>query len=78
MQITQYKQNLAQDDDLLFRLIKNLLQIIRQNHNNNESIEALKCLGFLGPLRLNKISFYFDIDYFDDDVSRGLRWFTLR
>ncbi|XP_046801392.1 serine/threonine-protein kinase ATM isoform X1 [Lucilia cuprina] len=62
-QISKSKRYLANDSDLLYRLIRHLLQIVRQTKVNSICLEALKCLGEIGPLNLNQISYYFEADY---------------
>lgn len=42
--------------------MRHLLQIVRQTQNNDISVEALKCLGEMGPLNLNQMCYYFEAD----------------
>lgn len=39
-----------------------LLKTVRQSQSNDISIEALKCLGEIGPLNLQQMCYYFDAD----------------
>ncbi|XP_065364298.1 serine/threonine-protein kinase ATM isoform X2 [Calliphora vicina] len=65
--ISKCKRYLANDSDLLYRLIRHLLQIVRQIQFENISLEALKCLGEIGPLSLNQISYYFEAEHSTDE-----------
>ncbi|KAM7347211.1 serine/threonine-protein kinase tefu isoform 2-T3 [Cochliomyia hominivorax] len=61
-QISKFKGLLAEESDLVYRLIRHLLQIVRQTQADAISLEALKCLGEIGPLSLKQISYYFEAE----------------
>ncbi|XP_037818798.1 serine/threonine-protein kinase ATM isoform X1 [Lucilia sericata] len=68
-QISKSKRLLANDSALLYRLIRHLLQIVRETQVNAISLEALKCLGEIGPLNLNQISYYFEADFCTEEQT---------
>lgn len=69
LQICLHKHDLQTESSLLYRLIRHLLQIVRETPQNNSiNMEALKCLGEIGPLNLAQMSYYFEADNLDNGV----------
>ncbi|XP_075154936.1 serine/threonine-protein kinase tefu [Haematobia irritans] len=70
--IVLYKRELQAESNLLYRLIRHLLQIVRQNKNNSINLEALKCLGEVGPLNLKQMVYYFEANNFNKEETDKL------
>ncbi|XP_061389717.1 serine/threonine-protein kinase ATM [Musca vetustissima] len=60
--ISANKHIVQTEKNLLYRLIRHLLQILRQNQNEAINLEVLKCLGEIGPLNLYQMSYYFEVE----------------
>ncbi|XP_013106382.2 serine/threonine-protein kinase ATM [Stomoxys calcitrans] len=77
--ISQYKRELQMESNLLYRLVRHLLQIVRQTQNNVLNLEALKCLGEIGALNLKYMAYYFEADDFpieeSDKTDRNIEGF---
>jgi len=54
---------LQENEKLLFELINKLIQMSRDSHKKSSSLDALKCLAQIGPLKLSNISYYFQTDF---------------
>ncbi|XP_016998813.2 serine/threonine-protein kinase ATM isoform X1 [Drosophila takahashii] len=61
--IAEHKDKLQENEKLLFKLINKLIQMTRDSHSKPSSLDALKCLAQIGPLKLSNISYYFQTDF---------------
>lgn len=52
----------------MYRLIRHLLQFLRQSEDEALNLEVLKCLGEIGPLNLYQMSYYFEVENSIDEV----------
>ncbi|XP_041674601.1 serine/threonine-protein kinase ATM [Drosophila eugracilis] len=62
--IAEHKDKLQENENLLFDVINKLIQMTRDSNNKrSSSLDALKCLAQIGPLKFSKISYYFQTDF---------------
>lgn len=62
-QIAEHKEELQNNDELLFELVSRLIQMVRESPKYYENMDALKCLAEIGPIKMKHISYYFLTDY---------------
>lgn len=65
---------LQSHEQLLFELISRLIRIVRESPKQEGSLDALKCLAQIGPLKMQHISYYFQTDF---DVFEQV-WMAIR
>uniref|UniRef100_A0A1B0BG36 Serine/threonine-protein kinase ATM n=1 Tax=Glossina palpalis gambiensis TaxID=67801 RepID=A0A1B0BG36_9MUSC len=66
--ILKHKGFLQNENNLLYKLLQKLLQIVKHSHHELTCFEALKCLGEIGPLNLTQDIHYFEANTeFDDE-----------
>lgn len=56
------------ENNLLYRLIRHLLQFVRQTQYDAIKMEILKCLGEIGPLNLSQMTYYFEAEHYMHEV----------
>ncbi|XP_032588976.1 serine/threonine-protein kinase ATM isoform X2 [Drosophila mojavensis] len=61
--IAEHKEELQNNDELLFDLVSRLIQMVRESPKYNQNMDALKCLAEIGPIKMKHISYYFLTDY---------------
>ncbi|XP_017057473.2 LOW QUALITY PROTEIN: serine/threonine-protein kinase ATM [Drosophila ficusphila] len=61
--IAEHKDQLQKHGKLLFEVINRLIQMARDFSSKQSSLDALKCLAQIGPLKLANISYYFQTDF---------------
>ncbi|XP_005181014.2 serine/threonine-protein kinase ATM [Musca domestica] len=68
--IAANKHIVQADKNVLYRLIRHLLQFLRQSEDEALNLEVLKCLGEIGPLNLYQMSYYFEVENsIDEDTN---------
>ncbi|KAM8719535.1 hypothetical protein ACLKA7_005726 [Drosophila subpalustris] len=72
--IADHKMELQQHDQLLFQLISRLIRIVRDSPKQESSMDALRCLAEIGPLKMQSNSYYFqtDFDAFDQSTEEPM------
>ncbi|XP_052835760.1 LOW QUALITY PROTEIN: serine/threonine-protein kinase ATM [Drosophila gunungcola] len=75
--IAEHKDKLQEHEKLLFKVINRLIRMARDTHSKQSSLDALKCLAQIGPLKLSNISYYFqtDFDSFEESEEEPLQIF---
>jgi len=63
LQIAEHKDKVQEHEKLLFGVINKLIQMTRDAHNKTTSIDSLKCLAQIGPLKISTVSYYFQNDF---------------
>ncbi|ALC48364.1 tefu [Drosophila busckii] len=58
--LAEHKHHLQDQEQLLLELYNRLIRMVREQEH---SLEALKCLAELGPLKIKHISYYFQTDF---------------
>ncbi|XP_017035887.1 serine/threonine-protein kinase ATM [Drosophila kikkawai] len=61
--IAEYKDSLQKNERILFDVISRLIQMARDSVSKQSSLDALKCLAQIGPLKLSNVSYYFQTDF---------------
>ncbi|KRF80861.1 serine/threonine-protein kinase ATM [Drosophila virilis] len=61
--IAEHKEELQNHEQLLFELISRLIRMVRESGKRDNSLDAVKCLAEIGPLKMNHISYYFQTDF---------------
>uniref|UniRef100_A0A1A9WKS3 Serine/threonine-protein kinase ATM n=1 Tax=Glossina brevipalpis TaxID=37001 RepID=A0A1A9WKS3_9MUSC len=67
--ILKHKEFLQNENNLLYKLLQKLLQIVRHSQHELTCFEALKCLGEIGPLNLTQATYYFEATNEFNDVD---------
>uniref|UniRef100_A0A6P4EBP2 Serine/threonine-protein kinase ATM n=1 Tax=Drosophila rhopaloa TaxID=1041015 RepID=A0A6P4EBP2_DRORH len=75
--IAVHKDKLQEHEKLLFDVINRLVQMSRDTHSKQSSLDALKCLAQIGPLKLSNISYYFQTDFesFEESLEEPMQVF---
>lgn len=63
LQLAENKTVLQSHEQLLFELISRLIRMVRESPKQEGSLDALKCLAQIGPLKMQHISYYFQTDF---------------
>ncbi|EDX12862.1 GD20371 [Drosophila simulans] len=61
--IAEHKEKVQEHEKLLFGVINKLIQMTRDAHSKTTSIDSLKCLAQIGPLKISTVSYYFQTDF---------------
>ncbi|KAH8264195.1 hypothetical protein KR038_004388 [Drosophila bunnanda] len=61
--VAEHKDSLQKYERILFEVISRLIQMARDSVSKQSSMEALKCLAQIGPLKLSNVSYYFQTDF---------------
>ncbi|XP_043070286.1 serine/threonine-protein kinase ATM [Drosophila grimshawi] len=63
--IAEHKDELQSHQQLLFELINRLIHMVRESPSKKGSIDAVKSLAEIGPLKLKRNSYYFQTEFED-------------
>ncbi|XP_062138082.1 serine/threonine-protein kinase ATM [Drosophila sulfurigaster albostrigata] len=69
--LAKHKQQLAAEQHLLFHFISRLIHMVRHAEKPEHSLEALRCLAEIGPLKMQHISYYFQGEFDAFEESNG-------
>ncbi|XP_020814150.1 serine/threonine-protein kinase ATM [Drosophila serrata] len=70
--VAEHKDSLQKYERILFEVISRLIQMARDSVSKQSSLEALKCLAQIGPLKLSNVSYYFQTDFDSFEESENL------
>ncbi|KAH8244044.1 hypothetical protein KR032_012478 [Drosophila birchii] len=70
--IAEHKDSLQENERILFEVISRLIQMARDSVSKQSSLDALKCLAQIGPLKLSNVSYYFQTDFDSFEESENL------
>ncbi|KAH8280952.1 hypothetical protein KR054_005673 [Drosophila jambulina] len=70
--VAEHKDSLQKNERMLFDVISRLIQMARDSASKQSSLDALKCLAQIGPLKLSNVSYYFQTDFDSFEESEHL------